>query len=77
MIRVVNFRDRDNLPEPWFYVGREMLRLKIYGSAVGYRLGKDKTREQVIAKYKDWLWNEMRKTESEARSELYRLAARP
>ncbi len=77
MIPVVNFKYRDPLPEPWFYVGRAMPS-RVEGSALGnpYRLKKGQRREEVIALYKDWLWAEMNNPASEARAELHRLAAR-
>lgn len=78
MIRVVNFKHRDSLPEPWFYVGRAMPSQGIHGSLLGnpFRLTKSKTREEVIRAFKEWLWKEINDPASEARAELYRLAAR-
>jgi hypothetical protein len=77
LIRVVNFRDRDCLPEPWFYVGRAMPG-RVEGSALGnpFKLTRNDTRETVIARYKEWLWAQMNDPTSEARAELHRLAAR-
>ena len=54
MIRVVNIRD-------WFsvdmvYVGRKSRKFK--GSVLrnDYRIGRDGNREEVIKKYKKWVW---------------------
>ncbi|HMX26007.1 MAG TPA: DUF4326 domain-containing protein [Blastocatellia bacterium] len=78
MIQVVNFRNRDALPEPWYYVGRDVPAHAIFGSPLGnpYRTTKGKSREEALAKYKAWLWREMNDPASEARAELHRLAKR-
>jgi hypothetical protein len=55
------------------YVGRMMPGLP--GSILGnpFRIGRDGTRDQVIAKYRRWLWEQI-KLKNEAYVELRRIA---
>ena len=55
------------------YVGRKMP--GIPGSVLGnpFRIGRDGTRVQVIAKYRRWLWEQI-KLKNEAYDELRRIA---
>ena len=55
------------------YVGRKMP--GIPGSVLGnpFRIGRDGTRVQVIAKYRRWLWEQI-KLKNEASDELRRIA---
>lgn len=57
---VVNVRGRlaELLPDPDFvYVGRAMTRLRLRGSpfANPFRIGQDGDRDEVIAKYREWI----------------------
>jgi hypothetical protein len=55
------------------YVGRKMPDLP--GSVLGnpFRIGRDGTRDQVIVKYRRWLWEQI-KLKNEAYVELRRIA---
>lgn len=46
-----------------FYIGRYNKRHNLQGSALGNKfvIGKDGSREEVIQKYRKWLWQEVQK----------------
>ena len=54
--RVVHWRDREQYPE-WVYVGRPIPRQRIKGSpfANPFKIGKDGSRADVLAKYSQWI----------------------
>jgi hypothetical protein len=59
------------------YVGREV-RGRIKGSVLGnrWKVGKDGSRDEVIEKYRRWLWEEVKKEEGEVCDELMRLLSK-
>src|SRR5436309_3495114 len=71
MIHVVN---RRTFHGPGIYIGRQMKNVK--GSPLGnrFRLGTHGGRDEVIGKYKAWLWQEIKSGCGAALEELQRLA---
>lgn len=71
MITVRNIRDT----KAGEYIGRTMARQGLRGSPLGnpYRLNKGDKREDVIARYAEWLDNELEDPTSPASVELARL----
>ena len=76
MIRIVNIRNyiRNNKCTE-VYIGRQCGGFLKSPLSNQFKIGRDGDREQVIAKYKIWLWNQYQKEDSEARKELNRLCA--
>jgi hypothetical protein len=72
MIHVVN---RRTFHGPGIYIGRQMKNIK--GSPLGnrFRIGTDGGRDEVIGKYRAWLWREIKSGKGPALEELRRLAA--
>lgn len=60
LIKVVKYRRRDNKLN-YIYIGRKFGDLE--GSILKnkFKIGRDGNREEVIVKYKRWLWMEMKK----------------
>ena len=61
VIKIVSVRELNPNDPNIFYVGRRVR--KWHGSALGnpYRQGRDGDRRQVIEKYRQWLWSEIKR----------------
>jgi len=72
-IELVNVRGMEANCESVVYIGRAVGKWK--GSVLGnpFRIGKDGSREEVIQKYRRWLWERM-KEDGEVRKEIMRLS---
>jgi Domain of unknown function (DUF4326)/Protein of unknown function, DUF488 len=73
---MIHRKDKHTYDGPGIYCGREMPRLGLAGSVLGnpFRVGRDGTLEEVIQKYRRWLWERM-KLRNEVYAELVRIAA--
>lgn len=75
MASIVNIRDSVFDAPEIVYIGRKHPRTKWQGSVLAnpYTIGKDGDRDTVIAKYKKWLWLQIRSNNTVVIDELYRL----
>lgn len=76
MIVIANQRNIHGKGLDEIYIGRAMPSYGLEASPLGnpYKLGRDGGRDEVINKYRRWLWNQMRNRGSAAYRELLRLA---
>lgn len=77
MASVVNIRNvRSFGEETVVYIGRKNARTGWVGSVLAnpFAIGKDGTREEVIAKYRVWLWSKI-KDDAAVMTELKRIQA--
>jgi len=77
LIQVANIRTyvRSGTECAEVYIGRQCGGFSESPLANKFKIGRDGNREQVIAKYKIWLWKQYQKEDSKARAELDRLCA--
>lgn len=74
MITVVNQKTIRNTDVTGNYIGRKHPEFTVASPLANpYKIGRDGTREEVIAKYRRWLWKEMRNRAGAAYRELVRL----
>ena len=74
MITVINIK-ANSLPDGWIYIGHANPKLKLAQSPLvnPWTLDKEADRPIVMEKYKRHLWGEIKRYDSEARLELFRL----
>jgi hypothetical protein len=74
-IELVNVRGMPPNAPGITYLGRPCGGWKRSPLANRYRIGPDGNRQEVIAKYRRWLWGIVQERDSDAWTELQRLAA--
>lgn len=77
MGQVVNIRDSVFGDPTVVYIGRKNARTNWVGSVLAnpFSIGKDGDRATVIAKYRQWLWQQIKSNNQEVLQELRRLQA--
>lgn len=77
MFRVINGKNSGFIGSSKIYIGRANKSYLLKGSVLQnqFTIGRDGDREEVIAKYRKWLWNEVQKKEA-VFQELVRIAER-
>jgi hypothetical protein len=77
MFRVINGKTSGFVSSSKVYIGRKTKTYKLPGSVLHNKfvIGKDGTREEVIEKYRKWLWIEVQK-HGEVFDELVRIASK-
>src|SRR5262249_26137115 len=75
MITVINIKALAVLPDVWVYVSGENRKLNLLASPLAspWTLDKESDRPILMKKYKQHLWGDLKRYDSEARLELFRL----